>query len=100
MNKSQPNYDVVVVGGGMVGAAAALGLAQSGGSVALLEHDAPAPFDKDSVPDLRVSALGGTSVALSKPLGPWPHVEQTRYGPYRRFESRDHPGSHLVVDSP
>lgn len=49
MNKSQPNYDVVVVGGGMVGAAAALGLAQIGWSVALLEHDAPAPFDKDSV---------------------------------------------------
>lgn len=35
----------------MVGAAAALELAQTGWSVALLEHEAPAPFEADSVPD-------------------------------------------------
>ncbi|OML07071.1 3-demethoxyubiquinol 3-hydroxylase [Yersinia pestis] len=99
MNKSQPNYDVVVVGGGMVGAAAALGLAQIGWSVALLEHDAPAPFDKDSVPDLRVSALGCTSVALLKQLGAWPQVQQMRYAPYRRLETWEQPGSQVVFDA-
>lgn len=99
MNKSQPNYDVVVVGGGMVGAAAALGLAQIGWSVALLGHDAPAPFDKDSVPDLRVSALGCTSVALLKQLGAWPQVQQMRYAPYRRLETWEQPGSQVVFDA-
>ncbi|EIR75132.1 2-octaprenyl-3-methyl-6-methoxy-1,4-benzoquinol hydroxylase [Yersinia pestis PY-34] len=89
----------MVVGGGMVGAAAALGLAQIGWSVALLEHDAPAPFDKDSVPDLRVSALGCTSVALLKQLGAWPQVQQMRYAPYRRLETWEQPGSQVVFDA-
>ncbi|KGA63930.1 2-octaprenyl-3-methyl-6-methoxy-1,4-benzoquinol hydroxylase [Yersinia pseudotuberculosis] len=83
----------------MVGAAAALGLAQIGWSVALLEHDAPAPFDKDSVPDLRVSALGCTSVALLKQLGAWPQVQQMRYAPYRRLETWEQPGSQVVFDA-
>lgn len=100
MNKSQPNYDVVVVGGGMVGAAAALGLAQIGWSVALLEHDAPAPFDKDSVPDLRVSALGCTSVALLKQLGAWPQVQQMRYAPYRRLETWNNRGHRWCLMRP
>lgn len=99
MNKSQPNYDVVVVGGGMVGAAAALGLAQTGWSVALLEHEAPAPFEADSVPDLRVSAIGCTSVSLLKQLGVWAQVQQMRYAPYRRLETREQPGSQVVFDA-
>lgn len=99
MNKSQPNYDVVVVGGGMVGAAAALGLAQTGWSVALLEHEAPAPFDTNSVPDLRVSAIGCTSVTLLKQLGAWSKVQQMRYAPYRRLETWEQPGSQVIFDA-
>lgn len=99
MNKSQPNYDVVVVGGGMVGAAAALGLAQAGWSVALLEHEAPAAFDANSAPDLRVSAIGCTSVSLLKQLKVWPRVQQMRYAPYRRLETWEQPGSEVVFDA-
>ncbi|CNK29869.1 2-octaprenyl-3-methyl-6-methoxy-1%2C4-benzoquino l hydroxylase [Yersinia mollaretii] len=99
MNNSQPNYDVVVVGGGMVGAATALGLAQTGWSVALLEHEAPAPFDVNSVPDLRVSAIGCTSVALLKQLGAWSKVQQMRYAPYRRLETWEQPGSQVIFDA-
>ncbi|EKN3466923.1 2-octaprenyl-3-methyl-6-methoxy-1,4-benzoquinol hydroxylase [Yersinia enterocolitica] len=99
MDKSQPNYDVVVVGGGMVGAAAALGLAQTGWSVALLEHEAPQPFEVESVPDLRVSAIGCTSVSLLKQLGAWPQVQQMRYAPYRRLETWEQPGSQVVFDA-
>lgn len=99
MNKSQPNYDVVVVGGGMVGAAAALGLAQTGWSVALLEHEAPEPFDADSVPDLRVSAIGCTSVSLLQQLGAWSDVQQMRSAPYRRLETWEQPGSQVIFDA-
>ncbi|CNL33342.1 2-octaprenyl-3-methyl-6-methoxy-1%2C4-benzoquino l hydroxylase [Yersinia aldovae] len=99
MNKTQPNYDVVVVGGGMVGAAAALGLAQQGWSVAVLEHEAPAPFDTESTPDLRVSAIGCTSVSLLKQLGAWARVQQMRYAPYRRLETWEQPGSLVVFDA-
>ena len=99
MDKSQPNYDVVVVGGGMVGAAAALGLAQTGWSVALLEHEAPQPFEAESVPDLRVSAIGCTSVSLLKQLGARSQVQQMRYAPYRRLETWEQPGSQVVFDA-
>ncbi|CNK16144.1 2-octaprenyl-3-methyl-6-methoxy-1%2C4-benzoquino l hydroxylase [Yersinia frederiksenii] len=99
MNKSQPNYDVVVVGGGMVGAAAALGLAQTGWSVALLEHEAPTTFDTNSAPDLRVSAIGCASVALLKQLQVWPRVQQMRYAPYRRLETWEQPGSQVIFDA-
>lgn len=99
MNKSQPNYDVVVVGGGMVGAAAALGLAQTGWSVALLEHEAPTAFDTNSAPDLRVSAIGCASVALLKQLQVWPRVQQMRYAPYRRLETWEQPGSQVIFDA-
>jgi 2-octaprenyl-3-methyl-6-methoxy-1,4-benzoquinol hydroxylase len=68
MKTSQNRYDAVVVGGGMVGAAAALGLAQAGWSVALLEHQAPQAFEAQSPPDLRISAIGCTSVGLLKQL--------------------------------
>ena len=41
----RPVYDVVVVGAGMVGAAAAALLARAGFSVAVVESKEPAPFD-------------------------------------------------------
>ncbi|EKN4689507.1 3-demethoxyubiquinol 3-hydroxylase [Yersinia ruckeri] len=99
MKKSQQSYDVVVVGGGMVGAATALGLAQSGWSVALLEHEAPVPFDSQSAPDLRISAIGCTSVGLLKQLGAWSRVQEMRYAPYRRLETWEMPGSAVVFDA-
>lgn len=99
MNESQQSYDVVVVGGGMVGAAAALGLAQSGWSVALVEHEAPASFVADAAPDLRVSAIGCTSVALIEQLGAWSAVRQMRVAPYRRLETWEWPESRVVFDA-
>jgi len=87
MNTEQEHYDVVVVGGGMIGAAAALGLAQAGWSVALIEHQAPEAFDISQPPDLRVSAIGCSSVALLKQLGAWQHVQAMRAVPYRHLET-------------
>ncbi|MDQ5891670.1 MAG: 3-demethoxyubiquinol 3-hydroxylase, partial [Pseudomonadota bacterium] len=81
------HYDAIVVGGGMVGAAAALGLAQQGFQVAVIEQDMPTPFDAASPPDLRISAIGYASVALLKELGAWQRVQQMRSAPYRRLET-------------
>ncbi|KAA8999935.1 2-octaprenyl-3-methyl-6-methoxy-1,4-benzoquinol hydroxylase [Affinibrenneria salicis] len=81
------DYDVAVVGGGMVGAATALGLAQKGFNVALVEHEVADAFDAGQPPDLRISALGYASVELLKRLGVWPRVEHMRSAPYRRLET-------------
>ncbi|MFZ1872428.1 MAG: 3-demethoxyubiquinol 3-hydroxylase [Chania sp.] len=99
MKTSQKRVDVVVVGGGMVGAAAALGLAQAGLSVALLEHQAPDAFDAQSPPDLRISAIGCTSVGLLKQLGAWSAVEKMRLAPYRRLETWEWESSRVAFDA-
>lgn len=99
MKTSQKRVDAVVVGGGMVGAAAALGLAQAGLSVALLEHQAPEAFDGQTPPDLRISAIGCTSVGLLKQLGAWQAVEKMRLAPYRRLETWEWETSRVAFDA-
>ncbi|RJL31187.1 3-demethoxyubiquinol 3-hydroxylase [Pectobacterium polaris] len=93
------HYDAIVVGGGMVGAAAALGLAQQGFQVAAIEQEMPTPFDAASPPDLRISAIGYASVALLKELGAWQRVQQMRSAPYRRLETWEWANARVVFDA-
>ncbi|WP_339050266.1 3-demethoxyubiquinol 3-hydroxylase [Candidatus Hamiltonella endosymbiont of Tuberolachnus salignus] len=93
------NYDVMVVGGGMVGAAAALGLAKNGWSVAVLEPVAPKSFDPESLPDLRISALSGRSVDLLKKLNVWGRVIAMRSAPYRRLETWEWEQAHVSFEA-
>ncbi|AKD37902.1 2-octaprenyl-3-methyl-6-methoxy-1,4-benzoquinol hydroxylase [Pasteurella multocida subsp. multocida OH4807] len=79
--------EIIVVGGGMVGAACALGLAQQGQDIHLIEH-APLPhFDPNSPYDIRISAISVASVNLLKKLGAWQYIEATRICPYRALET-------------
>ncbi|SLM63862.1 MULTISPECIES: 3-demethoxyubiquinol 3-hydroxylase [Dickeya] len=93
------HFDAVIVGGGMVGAAAALGLAQGGLQVAVLEQGAPAAFVAGSVPDVRVSAIGQSSVRLLEQLGVWPQVLQMRSVPYRRLETWEWENAQVKFDA-
>lgn len=65
---NQPT-EIAIVGVGMVGGALALGLAQHGFTVTVIEHAEPAPFVADSQPDVRISAISAASVSLLKGLG-------------------------------
>lgn len=85
------NFDVVVVGGGMVGAAAALGFAKQGRRVALVEGYAPQPFSPEQPMDVRISAISQTSVDLLQSLGAWSAIAEMRLCPYRRLETWEHP---------
>lgn len=99
MNKLTENYDVVVVGAGMTGTAAALGFAQEGMRVALLEKAEPTAFDTNSAPDVRISAISRSSVDLLKQLGAWQHVEAMRCVPYRQLETWEEQGSNVLFDA-
>ena len=79
--------EVAIVGGGMVGAAAALGLANGGFRVAVIEHLPPQAFQSGSPPDVRISAIGTQSVSLLQSLGIWQQVLLMRAHPYRRLET-------------
>lgn len=73
-------WDVVVVGGGMVGATVALGLAKSGFEVLMLERQAPdLNWDENASMQTRVSALTGASEHILKNLGAWTGIQNRRY---------------------
>ena len=88
-------YDVIVVGGGMVGSllAAALGSVAEqrriGFRVALLEAKPPAPFDAAGPYDLRVSALSLASQRMLEAVGAWSGVASRRLCPFRRMQVWD-----------
>jgi len=77
--------DVAVVGGGMVGAAAALSLAKAGFSVALVDAREPAAWDASDEVDLRVVGLAPSSVVLLDRLGVWGAIRDARACGYERM---------------
>lgn len=84
-----PPLDVAVVGGGMVGAAAALALARAGFRVALLEARAPAAWSAQDELDLRVVGLAPSSLALLDELGVWTSIREARAGLYTHMHVWD-----------
>ncbi|RJS92376.1 UbiH/UbiF/VisC/COQ6 family ubiquinone biosynthesis hydroxylase [Salinisphaera sp. Q1T1-3] len=76
--KRNARYDVAIVGGGMVGAVAAVALGQAGFDVALVEAKAPAAFDPAADFDLRQSAIAPGPRRLLDNLGLWARVADSR----------------------
>lgn len=91
--------DVVVVGGGMVGGALALGLAQQGFAVTVVEKNAPAAFEPASQPDVRISAISAASVSLLRGLGVWDAIRAMRVHAWRRLETWEWQNAHVVFDA-
>ncbi|MBA7932716.1 2-octaprenyl-3-methyl-6-methoxy-1,4-benzoquinol hydroxylase [Klebsiella sp. RHBSTW-00215] len=91
--------DVVIVGGGMVGGALALGLAQRGFTVTVIEKNAPPTFDATSVPDVRISAISASSVGLLKSLGVWDSVRVMRAHAYRQLETWEWESAHVAFNA-
>ncbi|KRG71240.1 UbiH/UbiF family hydroxylase [Pseudoxanthomonas dokdonensis] len=83
--------DVLVVGGGVVGATCALALAQRGLAVSLIEAGPP-PHWSASEPDLRVYAFAPDNAALLDSLSVWQPVLQRRAQAYRRMRVWDAAG--------
>ncbi len=90
MSRRDP-LDLVVVGAGVVGSAAALAAARDGLRVALVEAQAPAAWSA-SEPDLRVYAFAPDNQALLDDLGAWAAVRSARAHPYRRMRVWDAAG--------
>jgi 2-octaprenyl-3-methyl-6-methoxy-1,4-benzoquinol hydroxylase len=79
------NFDVVIVGGGMVGAALACSLGGSLLKVAVIENSLPQAFFADQPHDLRVSALSIASKNILEAVGAWRGVTSRRLCPFRRM---------------
>ncbi len=79
------NFDVVIVGGGMVGAAVACCLGGSDLRVAVIEQQLPEAFDPSQPHDLRVSALSIASKQIMEMVGAWEGVYTRRCCPFKRM---------------
>ena len=89
---SEQDFDVAVVGGGMVGAALARALALQAFSVVLLEAREPAlDWTADSY-DLRVSAITRASQHLLQNLGVWQVMVEDRVTAYQQMHVWDRAG--------
>ncbi len=76
---------ILVVGAGMVGASAALALADLGYEITVIESVEPQPFDLQAPPRLRVSALSPASIALLQQVDAWPAVAGHRLARYTQL---------------
>jgi len=82
--RSQAAYDVVIIGGGMVGAALACALGDTALKVAVLDH-APAAAPADHSYDQRVSAITLASQAFFENVGAWDGMARRRVSPVRKM---------------
>lgn len=96
MNASLPDYDVIIVGAGMVGATLACALGNSALRVALLEAKPwpPEVTAHDEV-DLRVSAITHASQRIFSAVGAWPGMVARRMSPFREMHVWDTGNAHV-----
>lgn len=98
MNESQAHTEseVIVVGGGLVGAALACLLGEAGVAVTVLDAR-PGPLDGEAVgrgqPAQRVSAVTPVSQRLLTRLGAWPAMAARRVTPYTGMQVWDAEGN-------
>ncbi|MGI2206853.1 FAD-dependent monooxygenase [Shewanella baltica] len=87
---SSQAYDIAIVGGGMVGLATAIGLAQADLNVVVIDAG-----HTDAVvgePRLRVSAINKASQRLLENLGAWTYLDTSRATPYQKMAVWDKDG--------
>lgn len=83
------DLDLIVVGGGMVGAAFALACSGKGLTIAVVERQAPRRQWPAGEVDLRVSALSRASQRLLQRLGAWGRIAAVGASPYRQMRVWD-----------
>ena len=84
-------FDVVIVGAGMVGATIACGLARSNLKVAVVDPQNAKPYIENESPHIRVSAISFASEQVLKHVGAWSNIASKRNCPYRRLAVNEMP---------
>jgi 2-octaprenylphenol hydroxylase len=92
------DFDVVIVGGGLVGASLALALKESGLNLALVESQAPEQIPSQDW-DRRVYALSPGSVAYLERIGVWAELPRARLTPVTEMQVFGDDGTSRIVFS-
>jgi 2-octaprenylphenol hydroxylase len=90
------SYDIIIVGGGMVGTTMACALQGSGMKIALIETALPSDIGADDPVDLRVSAITRASQQIFTALGAWPGMTARRISPFCEMQVWDAGGDGLI----
>lgn len=94
------NFDVVIVGGGMVGTSIAAALAGAGVQVALIEPNAPQQPPAELIScedyDVRVSAITAQSQSFLEKVGAWHLIPAEKQAPYTGMQVWDAEGTGQV----
>ncbi len=96
MSQTTLQADVVIVGGGMVGATLACALGDSPLKVMLLEAGSGQYELPETGFELRVSAITRASQRIFETLGVWPGIVARRMSPYRDMHVWDATGSGVI----
>lgn len=94
-----PATDIIVVGGGMVGAATACALGQQGFKVLLLERREPDCSWPRQEYDIRVSAISRASRNIFMHLQAWEAMQARRVTPYERMVVWESGGAEIRFDA-
>lgn len=79
-------FDIVVIGGGLVGASLVVALKGSGLKIALVESRLPLPLPNDTSWDSRIYAISPGSAAFLQSLGLWQRLEAARITPVHEMK--------------
>ncbi len=91
------HFDVIIAGAGIVGAALACALRDSGLSLALVEPHPVAPPGETL--DTRIYAVSPGSAALLANIGVWETLDQRRICPVYAMDVRGDQGAKIVLDA-
>lgn len=89
-------FDLIIVGGGLAGAALAVALRRSALRIAVVEHAAPR---RPTGWDARIYAYSPASARFLDELGVWTHLDHERLGPVAEMCIRGDAGGELVFSA-
>lgn len=91
--QTKTNYDIIIIGAGVVGLTLALALVKNGLRTLVLDKHLPeTDIDNKSI-DLRVSAITPASVKIFHALDVWADIQKMRVSPYREMHVWDAGGN-------
>ena len=86
-------FDVIIIGGGMVGLTSACAIADADVSVCVVDNASPCVTNLSSDYDFRVSALTVASQQLLKNIDAWNDIVERRTHPFRDMHVWDGAGA-------
>lgn len=90
------HYDVIIIGGGIVGLTLACALAKSRLQIAVIEASEPTEINKEDDYELRVSAISRASQQVFSNLNAWQGMQARRVSAYQNMHVWDATGDGMI----